>query len=356
MNKKVGVLIVNLGSPSGLNKSAIRAFLREFLMDERVIDLPWLARALIVYGLVLPFRPQRLISQYGEIWLQQGSPLVVYSERVTEDLAQHLGDDYVVSLAMRYGEPSIESTVGALLQQPLKQLIVVPFYPQYAISTTGSTVAELYRVLSQHSHVPPVDVVMSFYNEPDFIASQAAICRSAMEAFQPDHLLLSYHGLPLSHLQKDGPRKLPICADVCHDAQPCPSVAKTNANCYRAQCYETSRLLAAELGLRGDQYTTAFQSRFGKNKWIEPVTTEVLQQLARQGVKKLAVTMPSFVVDCLETLEEIAIRAKQLWLEAGGEEMLVIPCLNDDSRWGAALADWVKAKALTEIKDSCNVT
>ncbi|MDF1796798.1 MAG: ferrochelatase [Coxiellaceae bacterium] len=352
MNKKTGVLIINLGSPSNLSVSAIRAFLREFLMDKCVIDLPWLARALIVYGLVLPFRPQRLVSQYKEIWLEQGSPLVVYSQSATDKLAQQLGDDYEVRLAMRYGQPSMQGAISELLQQDLKQLVVIPFYPQYATSTTGSTVAELYRLLSEHSNVPSVEVVMSFYDEPGFIAAQAAVCRSTMDSFKPDHLLMSYHGLPVSHIKKE--QRLPY--DVCMQHQPCPSVSNHNSHCYRAHCYETSRLLAAQLGLTGDQYTTTFQSRFGKNKWIEPVTTEVLQQLAKQGVKKLAVTMPSFVVDCLETLEEIAIRAKEAWIEAGGEDMVVIPCLNDNPQWVSVLADWVRAKALTEIKDSCNVT
>ncbi|MDF1655290.1 MAG: ferrochelatase [Coxiellaceae bacterium] len=352
MNKKIGVLIVNLGSPSGLNKSAIRAFLREFLMDKRVIDLPWLARAMIVYGIVLPFRPQKLISQYREIWLEQGSPLVVYSNRVTKQLAQQLGEDFVVGLSMRYGEPSMAETVRTLLQHSLKQLIVLPFYPQYATSTTSSTVAELYRVLSQHTNVPPVEVVMSFYDDPGFIAAQAAVCRSAMQAFKPDHLLMSYHGLPVSHIQKE--QREPY--EVCMQHKPCPLVGKHNSHCYRAHCYETSRLLADALSLSGDQYTTTFQSRFGKNKWIEPVTTEVLERLAKQGVKRLAVTMPSFVVDCLETLEEIAIRAKQQWLDLGGEEMLVIPCLNDHSQWVSALEGMVRTRALTENKESCNVT
>ncbi len=352
VQQKVGVLIVNLGSPSALTTQAIRAFLREFLMDKYVIDLPWLARAMIVYGLVLPFRPKRLIPQYEEIWLREGSPLTVYTQSMANKLAVQLGDQAVVRMAMRYGQPNIGVALAELMQHDLEQLIVIPMYPQYAMSTTGSTLAELYLQMKRFSSCPPVTVIPDYYNDPDYIAIKAAVCRPVLEQYKPDHVLMSYHGLPVSHLEKDETHT----DEVCHDHRPCPEVGEGNAKCYRAQCFTTSRSLAQSLGLKQDEYTTSFQSRFGKNKWIEPATDTVLPQLISNGVKRLAVTMPSFVVDCLETLEEIAIRAKQQWLDLGGESMEVIPCLNDDDRWVDVMAQWVRQKALTGLGGSCNVT
>lgn len=339
-DQRTGVLVVNLGSPRALSVTAIRQFLRPFLMDRRVIDLPWLLRALIVYGLVLPFRPKKLIEQYHAIWLEQGSPLHVYSKQLVEGLSVSLHGDCDVALGMRYGEPGLGDAIEQLMSNGLDRLIVLPLYPQYASSTTGSTMAEVFRLLSAYQSVPAVEVVPPFYQDRGFLEAQAGVYRKALKSADIDHIVLSYHGLPVSHIEDDERH----AAKVCDAVQKCPPISADNAYCYRAQCYSTSVSLAKAMGWAQDHYTTAFQSRFGKNKWIEPSLLDVLKDLAEKGVKRVAIATPAFTIDCLESLEEIAIRAREEWLELGGSEMVCLPCLNADEKWVNVVAGWIKQR------------
>lgn len=337
---RTGVLLINLGSPSELSPASIRQFLQQFLMDPRVIDLPWALRAMIVYGLVSPFRPKMLIPQYESIWLAEGSPLLVYSRQLTDCLQQALGDNVPVALGMRYGSPSMASALESLLQQSLDKIIVIPLYPQYASSTTGSTQAELFRLLSDYISVPAIEIIPPFYAQKGFLSAQSALYKQALVEFDAEHVVMSYHGLPVSHIRNDERHHI----EVCEQTGVCPPMNIDNTYCYRAQCYATSRGIASELGWSNTFYTTAFQSRFGKSKWIEPVTTDVMERLVGHGIKRLAIATPAFVIDCLESLEEIAVRANEDWQKFGGQEMRLLPCLNSNIQWVSVLANWVKSR------------
>lgn len=337
MPEKVGVLLVNLGSPTALTTRAIRQFLRPFLMDRRVIDLPWLLRAIIVYGLVLPFRPKKLIDQYAAIWMAEGSPLHVYSQSLVNQLGERLPGNMRTALAMRYGEPDLSIAIESLMVSGIDRLIVLPLYAQYASSTTGSTLAEIFRILSSYRSVPAVDIIPPFYNDERYIQAQSQLYSGVLNNEDIDHLLFSYHGLPVSHIRDDERHHLP----VCEQQQPCPIISDDNAYCYRAQCYQTSRLLAVALDWPSELCSTAFQSRFGKNPWIAPVTEQQLAVLYQRGVRRLAIATPAFSSDCLETLEEIVIRARQQWLNMGGKALICLPCLNDSPLWVETIVYWL---------------
>lgn len=325
MNKK-GVLLLNLGTPDAPDVRSVRRYLSEFLTDRRVIKLPWLLRYVLVYGLILPTRPRQSAKNYQKIWTADGSPLLFISQEVVQKLQQQLGADYQVELGMRYGHPSIASTLDRL--SACESLTILPLYPQYASSSTGSALEEALSIISRKNHIPTLKVIHNYYNHPAFIEAQSAAIRPYQD--QMDHLLLSYHGLPERHLMDSG------CKTICKT--PCPTPETGNANCYRLQCFETSRLLAQTLGLSNAQVTTSFQSRLGKTPWIRPYTDDVLVELAQKGIKRLAVSCPSFTVDCLETLEEIGMSAKKQWMELGGESFVLIPAVNATEMWIRGLA------------------
>lgn len=340
-NRRVGVLLCNLGTPSALSKSSIRRFLRAFLMDERVIDLPRWQRFFLVYGLILPSRPRRILPQYQQIWREEGSPLLVHSWRLQQRLSIQLGERYQVELGMRYGEPSLEEALQRLLQRPLSQLVVIPLYPQYASSTTGSIFSDIFRLISHHYTIPSLHLLSSFYDRPDYLRVLAQSYKTSLESFEPDHILFSYHGIPRRQLCKDPWHE----GALCSDEEPCPLVDLKNQSCYRAQCYETSRLLAQSLSLSEEMYQTVFQSFFGRVKWIGPALPETLHQLRALGKKRLAIATPSFVTDCLETLEEVGQLARRTWLSLGGEDLLLLPSLNDNEAWVSVLSQWVRDQA-----------
>ena len=330
------VLLVNLGSPDSCEVGDVRQYLDEFLMDSNVIDVPWLLRAIIVKGLILPSRPKDSAKAYKKIWTVNGSPLIVISNKVKDKLKNHI--DLPIELGMRYGNPSIASAIKNLKEDnpELEQLLLVPLYPHYAMSSFGTVVDKVRGELSDRYPEIKLDILSNFYNNKLYInALSEGIKPFIVDGF--DHILFSYHGLPERHLKKTDPTK-EHCLKVencCIDESP------AHQYCYRHQVFETTRLTIEALGISLEKYSISFQSRLGRDKWLDPNTETHLPKLANAGVKKLLVVCPAFVSDCLETLEEIGIRGKEAFLSAGGEELILIPCLNDKQIWIETLANWI---------------
>lgn len=324
-----GLLLINLGTPDRPTNRAARAYLRAFLSDPRVLDLPFVFRWVLLNTCILPFRSRRTSSAYRKIWCDTGSPLRYNTEQLTHKMAQRLPEDYRVAFGMRYGKPSI--TLGLDQLASCTSITLLPLFPQYASASTGSAIAAALDYFGKQRSIPSLHVINHFYRHPAFIRAYAAHIKAHI-AWKPNHLLLlSYHGLPERHLLRSG------CQASCDRQQACPSIQKVNARCYRAQCYETSRLLAHALHLSDTQYKVCFQSRLGRIPWIKPYTDETLHTLRQAGVQNLTIACPSFVSDCLETLEEIGITANAYWQRLGGHTFQLIPCLNADDRWVDAL-------------------
>lgn len=336
----IGVLLVNLGSPARPTARAVRRYLKEFLMDPRVVDIPHWRRWPLVHLLIAPFRARRTASAYRKVWRDAGSPLVAHSQELAASVALHLGARYQVGLGMRYGEPSLKNALHGLLQSNVAEIRVVPLYPQYAASSTGSCLAALYQELAGRWNVPPISVLPPFYREDGFLESYAGLTRPFLAEIKPDHVLLSFHGLPERQIKKSDPtgKQCLQSADCCERA-----AAKEAGFCYRAQCFQTAAGMAEKLGLPAGQYSVSFQSRLGKTPWLRPYTDQVILELARQGKKRLVVVCPSFVADCLETLEEIGLRARDSFLSSGGERLELVPALNAHPLWVATLCDWISA-------------
>lgn len=326
---KTGVLLINLGTPEAPTVPAVRRYLKQFLLDPKVIDLPVVVRWLIVHLLILPFRPKRSAELYQKIWTTEGSPLLVHSEALLSRVRERLGDGFCVALGMRYGQPSIESSLQELKAKQCQELIVLPLFPQFSSSATESALNAVRAKASFES----VIMIDRFFEEPNYIESMVALVRETINSFEPDYFLFSYHGLPERHLDKSH-----CHLSFCNRQQHCPSISNKNANCYRAQCFMTSHLLAQKLNLTDSDYGVAFQSRLGRTAWIKPYTDKYLIELSKKGIKKLVVICPSFVADCLETLEEIGIRANAQWQELGGEMLKLIPSLNSHPKWVNAVA------------------
>ncbi len=335
--RKIGVLLINLGTPAQASTSAIRRYLFEFLRDKRVIDLPRLPRFLLIVFAILPFRPRRIRAAYQQIYTAEGSPLAVHSNKLARALQEQLGSGYMVRLAMRYGKPSISMQLAELAACDF--LKVVLLYPHYAASSTGTALAEVYAAAGKSWHVPELAVIPAFYQHPGFIRAWCKLIAAAREVNAWDFLLFSYHGLPKRHLHKSA---CTFVTTSCSPA-PCPLEApEVAAQCYRYQCYASTRLLAAALGLAPSAYGVSFQSRLGRTPWIEPFTDEYLPELYQRGIRNLAVVSPSFVSDCLETLEEIAIRLREQWLAYPGTTFTPLACLNDHPQWVRELAAMVR--------------
>ncbi len=309
---KNGILLINLGTPDHCDSTSVSRYLTEFLNDPRVIDLPSLLRWMLVNLIIVPFRKKRSAKAYQKIWLDSGSPLLVHSLELKQVLATALGDNYQVELGMRYGNPSIQSALDKL--DHCDNLLVIPLFPQYSSAATGSTIEECLRSVSKRWNLPQLRVIKDFYNNPGFISAYADIINNSVRDKPVEMLLFSYHGLPER--------------DINHG--------------YRTQCVVTSELLAKKLGLEPNQYKVSFQSRLGYSPWIKPYTDFVLPELVKQGIKNIAIVCPSFVVDCLETLEEVNIRTREQWHKLGGNELICIPCLNSHTTWVEALATIAK--------------
>lgn len=337
-----GLLLVNVGTPDEPTPEAVRRYLREFLGDSRVIDIHPIARALLLHLVILPFRPRRSAAAYRKIWTAEGSPLLAYSQQLVAALSARLGPGWAVRLGMRYGRPSIAAGLAELLAAGCERLLILPLYPQQASSSTGAAVDAVFATLGARQSPPPVSVLAPFFDDPGFLSVLAAHGRPILEREKPDHVLFSFHGLPERQIRKADHER---CQDQGSAASPhclersscCDQLGPQNRGCYRAQSFATARLLAARLELPAERYSVCFQSRLGRTPWIRPFTDEVLLSLVRSGTRRLVVFCPAFVTDCLETLEEIAIRAREDFLAAGGESLTLVPALNADPAWVDAL-------------------
>lgn len=333
----VGCLLVNLGTPESCTVRSVRKYLREFLSDPRVISAPWPIRQALLYGVILPFRPYKVTEAYRAVWdTSRGSPLRYHSVDLQNALSQALGDSIRVRVAMRYGSPNWQDALDELLSMSLDKLIVIPLFPQYASATTGSVMEQVFQMLSRQTAIPSVECINDFFAEEGYIRALAASVQPYLS--NSDHLLMSFHGLPVKELKA-------VEASVCDQSKPCPAIHAGNRSCYRAQCYATARAVSAQLGLAENEYSVSFQSRLGRLPWIEPYTDAYLSTLRDQGVERLAVACPSFTVDCLETLEEIGMQAAETWRELGGESLTLIPALNSQKVWVDALAQRIRHSA-----------
>ena len=315
---KRGFLLMNTGSPDAPSEEAVRRYLGEFLMDPYVIDLPWILRTLLVKGIILRTRPAQSAEAYAEIWTENGSPLIHYCRTLVDGLKSKF--DAPIEMIMAYGNPSVSHGVGNLLDAGVDEVCLLPMFPQYAMATVGSCVAGVQGELKRRKSSATLRVAPPFYREPTYIDPIAASLADVDE-----HLLFSYHGLPERHLKKTDPTGKHCLAtpDCCETPSP------AHATCYRHQCMETTKAVVKAAHIHADRYTVAFQSRLGRDKWLDPATDKVLEELPAQGIKKLAVLCPAFFCDCLETLEEIEMRGRETFMEAGGESFRMIPCLND---------------------------
>ncbi|WP_266364271.1 ferrochelatase [Tellurirhabdus rosea] len=334
---KTGVLIVNLGTPDSPSVPDVRKYLREFLMDGRVIDIPFIPRFLLVNGIIAPFRAPKSAKTYREVWTENGSPLKYYGEVVERELQKLLGEPYVVRLAMRYQSPSIQAGLAEFQRLGLTEIIVVPFFPQYASATTGSVYEKVMDVISDWQVIPQVKFVNSFLDHPKFIQGFVDNAQKYMAEREWDHFLFSYHGLPERQIRKGD-----VTKSVCKLGECCGSLTAMNQHCYRAQCFETTRLLVKSLGIPEGKYTTCFQSRLGNDPWIKPYTEDVIKELPKKGIKSVLAFSPAFVADCLETTIEVGEEYKEVFEELGGEHWQLVESLNDSPLWIEAVADLVR--------------
>ncbi len=325
------VLIINLGTPESTEVKDVRKYLKEFLSDRRVLSIPALIRYLVLRLVILPFRSKKSAAAYRKVWLSDGSPLMVYSRKLADNLQIEFKDSAKVFLAMRYGKPSIGSALTEIYNQNFTSLQVIPLFPQYSSAATGSAIEEVLSQIKSKNNFCNLQIISSFYNRPEFIDAFAKNIAECQKAFPWDYVLFSYHGLPEQHcIQSDPSNNYCLRASDC-----CQRKTLANTFCYRHHCFETTRLLTEKLNLQKQSFATTFQSRLGPVPWIKPYSDQHLAVLKDQGIKNLLVVSPSFVADCLETLEEIKIRLKEDWLALGGESLELVPSLNGD--WAKAL-------------------
>lgn len=388
MTARIGVLLLNTGTPEKADKYHVAKYLHEFLMDSRIIDLPWIIRWPLVHGVIIPSRLKTSTEAYQKIWEQERtpindgvSPLLSNSLKLKTALSEKLNaatcaiipaqvgiqatpildtyetivdapniNHYTVELGMRYGKPSIATAIENLQKAQCQRIIILPLFPQYASASTGSVVEACLKALQKSWNIPDIAIQTAFYDDPGFIQAYSHVIQDTLNGksnivplFEKnDFLLFSYHGLPERHITKSQcQHQSTHCSTKDNIHAPCPVISVANAFCYRAQCYTTSQLLAEKLSLSTEQYDTVFQSRLGKLPWIKPYTDVYLSGLISKGIKNMWVACPSFTADCLETLEEIGIRLKAQWLKAGGHHFTLIPCLNETDSWVNIMAKWV---------------
>ena len=327
------VLLVNLGTPDSYSNKDVRKYLDEFLSDPRVLDINPLARKLLLNFVILPFRTPKSAKLYKEIWTEKGSPLKYLGYDVKEKLQNELGADYVVELAMRYQEPSLDEALQRIKKAAYAKIIVLPLFPQYASASTGSVQEKIMKIISSWEVMPEMEFINSYCNHPSFI--NAWVTRAKEYNINDyDQIIFSYHGLPERQILKGD-----ITGSHCLKPHCCESYSDKNYYCYRAQCFETTRQIAERLSLRKDQYVVTFQSRLGRDPWIKPYTDDQLRIAAQEGKKKLLVFAPAFVADCLETSYEIAVEYDELFKQLGGEKVQLVESLNTLPEWISALKD-----------------
>ncbi len=339
-NAKIGVLLINLGTPDNCDPRSVYDYLQQFLNDPRVIALPAIMRYILVNCFIIPLRYKQSAQAYSQIWTDKGSPLLLHSQELVNAVRTAFDKTIQIELGMRYGHPNIQSAVDKL--QKCQKIIAIPLFPQYSSAATGSAIDELLRVLGKQWNIPEISIKRDFFDNPDFIHAYSCLIKEHLKDQKIDAFIFSYHGLPERHITKSA------CLSLCSKLEPCSQVDQLNMYCYRAQCYETSRLMAKELNLSSQDYVVAFQSRLGRTPWIKPYTDLMLADLRQKNVNNIAIVCPSFVADCLETLEEINIRARYQWLSLGGHEFIFIPCLNAYSIWVEAVIKMIKSQV------SCN--
>lgn len=338
--ERTGIILINTGSPDAPHVPETRRYLRQFLSDPRVIDITPIGRWFLLNFVILPFRPKESSEAYESVWTERGSPLIVNSEDFRDALRAEFPDTQV-EIAMAYGKPSIPDTVKRMVAGGATRIVVVPMFPQYASATTGSVLECTYKTASELPNVPALVTVDPYYDDEGYLDAWAEVAGPELEAFRPDHVLMSFHGLPERQILKCDPTgshclQSPDCCDRYLEANPM---------CYRAHCLATSRGIAERLGLEPERFTLCFQSKLGRDPWLAPATDETIEEMARRGVKRLAVLSPAFVADCLETLEELGIRGKDDFVANGGEDFLLVPSLNAHPRWVAAMADIIRRRA-----------
>lgn len=341
-NSKTGLLLVNLGTPNSTELKDIKLYLKQFLSDPYVIDIPAPLRWLLVNGIILNFRPKKSQHAYKSIWTDKGSPLLSISLELEKEVQEKIkiqGLHWITATGMRYGEPSIFSALQKLLNSGANEIIFLPLYPQYALSSTTTAEKEVFtalEILRPKNH--PIihnGALYPFYRHQTFLSALSDSILKAVSLDSFDHLLFSYHGLPERHVLKtDLSQKLCLKNTDC-----CNEITDKNSFCYRAHCFSTTNEVVKKISLPKEKVSLAFQSRLGRTPWIQPFADQEIIRLAQSGVKRLAVICPSFVTDCLETLEEINIRGRELFLENGGKEFIYIPCLNTDEKWVSAILE-----------------
>ncbi len=329
-----GILVVNLGTPDAPSRGAVRRYLKQFLLDPRVIDIPAVPRHLLVRGLIAPFRAGSSSKLYKQVWTDEGSPIKIYAENLVEGLQEHFEEGIHVELAMRYQNPSIQAALDKFQKMAVSKIIVLPLFPQYASASTGSVHEEVMRIVSSWFNVPDIRFINSYPLYEPMIKLYADNARK-YDVSSFDHIFFSFHGLPESQLRKGDVH------DHClkKEYSCCNTLTKHNQFCYRAQCVATAHAIAAELDLKEEDYTICFQSRLGTDPWIQPYTTDVLEERAEKGDKRILAFSPAFVADCLETTIEISVEYQEEFEEMGGEKMQLVESLNDDPRWISALVD-----------------
>ncbi|MBL3657551.1 ferrochelatase [Fulvivirga sediminis] len=338
---KTGVLVVNLGTPDAPTVKDVRKYLTEFLTDGRVLDLPTLKRNALVRGLIVPLRAKKVTKEYKKLWLNNGSPLLVYGKSLVKKLRLLFDEEVEIELAMRYQSPSIEDALTALRNKNTERIIVFPLFPQYASATTGSVAQKVMEIISKWNVIPSIEFINSYHTDPRYINLFAEKVAQDIDYYKPEHVLFSYHGIPERHLkniQKNDTNKCswPHCG--------CGQQSMSNPYCYRSACFKTSELIAKKIGKGFTKYTTSFQSRLGKDPWIQPYTDQTIQHLSKIGIKKLLVVSPSFVADCLETTLEIGEEYRELFISNGGNDFNYTRSLNDDDKWADAIHDIINEK------------
>ena len=330
-----GILLINLGSPESTDTKDVKNYLGEFLMDERVIDIPYWKRWLLINGIILKTRPKKSGAAYKKIWWKQGSPLVVISERFSEKVTKKV--DIPVELAMRYGSMSMEKGVKNLVDKGVTEIFLAPLYPHYAMSSYETVVTKAEEIIAEKYPNVKLDVLPAFYNKPGYIKAMSNNIANHLKGFDYDHILFSYHGIPERHILKSD-----VTKSHCKiDGSCCERNSVAHHTCYRHQCFESTKEIVKTLNLKEGTYSNSFQSRLLKDPWLKPYTDFELEKFPSEGKKKLAVITPAFVADCLETLEEIAMEGKDEFLKFGGTDYKHIPCMNDNDDWVDVMVKWI---------------
>ena len=330
-----GILLNNLGSPDSTQTKDVKKYLGEFLMDERVIDIPYIKRWILINGIILNVRPKKSSSAYKKIWWKEGSPLVVISKRFAKKIIKKI--DIPLALAMRYGSISMEKGIKELVDKGVTEIFLIPLYPHYAMSSYETVVTKAEEILAEKYPNVKLDVLPPFYKNPGYIKAMSNNISNHLKNFDYDHILFSYHGIPERHILKSD-----VTKSHCKiDGSCCERNSVAHHTCYRHQCFETTKEIAKSLNLKEGTYSNSFQSRLLKDPWLKPYTDFELEKFPSEGKKKIAVITPAFVSDCLETLEEIAMEGKDEFLKFGGTDFKHIPCMNDNDDWVDEMVSWI---------------